>query len=265
MRLAYICAHPTTENPYINFQNLCTDSGPYINSASVGPASFHKPETLNHKSLNPAPFPPKPEVVARHALIGNFTACVNDLKNYAGLTGLGAPVEQDPPPEGTSARGRAARRAPRRPDGRGPLLGRVGDDVDARARRSSGRPSRSRSGPRTRHQLPRGGLRRAAYGASRRQPGGSEPSGTRASRHTAAAATNPNINAQVSPRSHRQPLILSPQVRGWSLSDLEASGEAHPWIPTDGRGAARPEAAPACPRRRRRRHHLSSPSPPFTV
>ena len=161
VRLAYICAHPTTENPYINFQNLCTDSGPYINSASVGPASFHKPETLNHKSLNPAPFPPKPEVVARHALIGNFTACVNDLKNYAGLTGLGAPVEQDPPPEGTSARGRAARRAPRRPDGRGPLLGRVGDDVDARARQSSGRPSRGRSDPRTRHQRPRGGLRRA--------------------------------------------------------------------------------------------------------
>ena len=49
-----------------------------------------------------------PEVVARHALIGNFTACVNDLKNYAGLTGLGAPVELDPPPEGTSARARRA-------------------------------------------------------------------------------------------------------------------------------------------------------------
>ena len=47
-----------------------------------------------------------PEVVARHALIGNFTACVNDLKNYAGLTGLGAPVELDPP------QGRPARDAP---------------------------------------------------------------------------------------------------------------------------------------------------------
>ena len=66
-----------------------------------------------------------PEVVARHALIGNFTACVNDLKNYAGLTGLGAPVEQDPPPEGTSARARRARarRAPRRPTDDGPCWG----------------------------------------------------------------------------------------------------------------------------------------------
>ena len=33
-----------------------------------------------------------PEVVARYALFGNFTACVSDLKNYAVLTGLGAPV-----------------------------------------------------------------------------------------------------------------------------------------------------------------------------
>ena len=72
---------------------------------------------------------------------------------------------------------------------------------------------------------------------------------------------HPSINPQVSPRSHRQPLILSPQVRGRSFSDLEASDEAHPWVPTDGRGAARARAAPACPRRRRRRHHRSSPSP----
>jgi len=58
-----------------------------------------------------------PEVVARHALIGNFTACVNDLKNYAGLTGLSAraperaaraAVRRD-----ATAAGRAARAAAR--------------------------------------------------------------------------------------------------------------------------------------------------------
>ena len=56
-----------------------------------------------------------PEVVARHALIGNFTACVNDLRNYAGLTGLGAPA---PPAEGSSARERrAAARSARADEG----------------------------------------------------------------------------------------------------------------------------------------------------
>jgi len=53
-----------------------------------------------------------PKVVARHALIGNFTASVKDLKNYAGLTGLGAPVASAPLAEGTSER--AARAAVRR-------------------------------------------------------------------------------------------------------------------------------------------------------
>ena len=55
-----------------------------------------------------------PEVVARHALIGNFTACVNDLKNYAGLTGLGAPARAHRDPTATAqADTRAARAAAR--------------------------------------------------------------------------------------------------------------------------------------------------------
>lgn len=38
-----------------------------------------------------------------------------------------------------------------------------------------------------------------------------------------------STDAQDSPRSHRQPQILWPQVRGPSFSDLRASGEAYPW------------------------------------
>ena len=53
------------------------------------------------------------------------TRCIN-LKHYAGLTGLGAPVAPAPPAEGTSARARrAAGRGARRdtPAGDGPCWG----------------------------------------------------------------------------------------------------------------------------------------------